>query len=74
MQVVTRFLVLLLVSFLLTSCGGGGKSASIPDMELRSKWKGCKAAENPSRIKAMACENYERECARRKKNGKRVCM
>lgn len=73
MQVITRLLVLLLVSLLCTGCGGGGKSAGIPDAELRTKWAGCKTAQNPSRIKAMACENYERECARRKKNGERVC-
>ncbi len=73
MQVTTRLLLLLFVLFLSIGCGGGGKAAKIPDSELRSKARECKTFENPSRIKVMACENYVRECARRKKAGKRVC-
>lgn len=72
MQVVTKISVLSLVLLLIAGCGGGGKAAGIPDRELRAKWQDCQGFENPSRIKVMACENYERECARRKSD-KLVC-
>lgn len=50
-----------------------GPSADIPDRELRSKWRECKQIKNPSRTKVLACENYERECDRRKNKGNLVC-
>ncbi|MFD1382223.1 hypothetical protein ACFQ45_02515 [Rhodanobacter aciditrophus] len=51
----------------------GGPSADIPDAELRSKWRECKTISNPSRTKVLACENYERECDRRRKKGNIAC-
>lgn len=51
----------------------GGPSADIPDAELRQKWRECKIISNPSRTKVLACENYERECARRKNKGNIAC-
>ncbi|TDO96360.1 hypothetical protein [Marinomonas balearica] len=51
----------------------GGPSADIKDADLRKKWRECKTISNPSRTKALACENYVRECARRKGNGNLVC-
>lgn len=51
----------------------GGPSADIPDDELRKKWRECKQITNMSRTKVLACENYERECERRKKKGNLVC-
>ncbi|RDL44714.1 hypothetical protein DN730_10045 [Marinomonas piezotolerans] len=50
-----------------------GPSADIPDAELRKKWRECKTISNPSRTKVLACENYERECARRKGKGNIAC-
>lgn len=51
----------------------GGPSADIPDGELRKMWRECKYISNPSRTKVLACENYERECARRKDKGNIAC-
>lgn len=51
----------------------GGPSADIPDAELRQKWRECKSISNPSRTKVLACENYERECERRKSKGNIAC-
>ena len=50
-----------------------GPAADIPDTELRSKWRECKRITNPSRTKHLACENYSRECERRKGKGNLVC-
>lgn len=74
MKTMTRLIGVLLFAALLAGCDGwGNKSAKIPDMELREKWRTCKKVEKPSRIMVLACENYERECAKRKKNGNLVC-
>lgn len=51
----------------------GGPAADIPDAELRKKWRECKTISNPSRTKVLACENYERECDRRKGKGNIAC-
>ena len=51
----------------------GGPAADIPDAELRKKWRECKTISNPSRTKVLACENYERECERRKGKGNIAC-
>ncbi|TPE52854.1 hypothetical protein FJM67_07515 [Maribrevibacterium harenarium] len=65
---------LLTAAIVLSGCDMfGGPSADIPDAELRSKWRECKTIANPSRTKVLACENYERECARRKDKGNFVC-
>ena len=62
---------------LATSLGGcdifSDPSSKIPEGELRSKWRSCKAISNPSRTKALACENYYRECDKRKDKGNLVC-
>lgn len=67
-------LALLLTTITLAGCDMfGGPSADIPDTELRTKWRECKYLSEPSRTKALACENYTRECERRKDNGNFVC-
>lgn len=67
-------LALLLSTLTLAGCDMfGGPSADIPDAELRHKWRECKYLSNPSRTKALACENYVRECDRRKGKGNFVC-
>lgn len=58
----------------LTACDlFSNPSAEIPNTELRSKWRECKVISNPSRTKALACDNYERECDRRKSKGNLAC-
>lgn len=51
----------------------GGPAGDIPENELRDKWRECNIITNPSRTKALACDNYQRECDRRKRNGQLVC-
>ena len=51
----------------------GGPSADLSNKELRAKWKRCKANPSPSRTAVLACENFKRECDRRKSNGEHVC-
>ena len=65
---------LLITTLTLAGCDMfGGPAADIPDDQLRSKWRECKTISNPSRTKVMACENYTRECDRRKNNGNFAC-
>ncbi|MEO9653766.1 hypothetical protein [Marinomonas sp.] len=67
-------LALLLCTLSLAACDFfAGPSADIPDNELRQKWRECKYLSNPSRTKALACDNYERECDRRKGKGNFAC-
>lgn len=69
-----HFLGGLVIAGLLAACDvGGGPAAKIPDDELKAKWRGCKLNNNPSRLAVLACENYERECARRAKKGNYLC-
>jgi len=64
----------ILLGSLMSGCGmGGGPSAKMPDAELKAKWRDCRLNTNPSRIQVLACENYERECARRAKKGNNIC-
>ncbi len=65
--------ILLLVSGLAACDMFSNPSAEIPDSELRSKWRECKSLSNPSRTKALACDNYDRECDRRKGKGNLAC-
>lgn len=65
---------LLIATLTLAGCDMfGGPAADIPDEQLRTKWRDCKTFSNPSRTKVMACDNYTRECDRRKKNGNFAC-
>lgn len=68
------FLSIILSALTLSGCDMfAGPSADIPNTELRQKWRECKSISNPSRTKVLACENYERECARRKNKGNIAC-
>lgn len=69
-----RSVGILVTAALLAGCDMfAGPSADIPDNELRQKWRECKTITNPSRTKHLACENYARECERRKDKGNLVC-
>ena len=71
---IKRIFGLFIVILSLTGCDMfGGPAADIPDDELRTKWRDCKSFINPSRTKVLACENYDRECDRRKRNGNFAC-
>lgn len=65
---------LLIATLTLAGCDMfGGPAADIPDDQLRAKWRECKSFTNPSRTKVLACDNYTRECDRRKSNGNFAC-
>jgi hypothetical protein len=65
---------LLIATLTLAGCDMfGGPAADIPDDQLRAKWRECKTFSNPSRTKVLACDNYTRECDRRKSNGNFAC-
>ena len=57
---------------LLSGCESG-PIMTMPDKELKEKARECRGLRNPSRTKAMACENYKRECKRRNEKGGYVC-
>ncbi len=65
---------ILLVLLLVVSAGCEKKIEKVSDQELRAKWAECQDMNAPGAAMIMACENYERECKRRRKELKRfVC-
>jgi hypothetical protein len=67
-------LSLVLVSILLQSgCDDGGKFGKYENKKILSEHQRCLVEPNPSRNRAIICDNYERECLRRKKNGNNIC-
>lgn len=59
-------------------CGGiiagcGSKLADVSDNELADQMHACRTDQDPSPGRAIACDNYQRECTRRRKEGKFVC-
>lgn len=61
---------LLLAGLLLSGCDNWGppnKPEKIPDAELREKWRGCQNLKEATPLTALSCDNYIRECKRRKK-------
>lgn len=70
----TFYICALIATLLLSGCDLFSSSASkIPDDELRSKWRECKSYTNPAATTVLACENFQRECDRRKGKGNLVC-
>lgn len=53
--------------------GCGSKLADISDNELADEMHACRTDQDPSPGRAIACDNYKRECSRRRKEGKFVC-
>ncbi len=64
--------IALALSLALTGCGES-KFAKLSDQELSEKMRRCRANTNPSPGAAVACGNYEKECQRRREEGKMVC-
>jgi len=56
-----------------TACNDGGKFGKYENKKILKEHQRCLAQQNPSRTRALACGNYEKECLRRKKNGNNVC-
>jgi len=72
-----KFLLLICgCSFLLLSaCDSGGKYAAFDDNKIRTEHLNCLKLENNkmSPARGVACNNYNKECLRRKKNGNNIC-
>ena len=66
-----RVLLLAGVTVLTGACDSSMSSMS--DSELQDKSYECKTARELSPGAAIACDNYSRECARRRKEGRFVC-
>lgn len=62
---------LLLASALLVGCSN--ELAQLGDSDLQDRVNECKRTQNPSPGQAISCENYQRECQRRRKEGRFVC-
>ena len=62
-------------ALLLNACDSGGKYAAFDDNKIRSEYAKCITTPNNkmSPARGVACNNYEKECQRRKKNGKNIC-
>ncbi|MCP4410974.1 MAG: hypothetical protein GY808_00135 [Gammaproteobacteria bacterium] len=65
-QVIFLFLCALMIS----ACGDrrNPKLEKYSDSWIENEVKNCAKLANPSRIKALACDNYKRECAARNLN------
>jgi len=64
-------LTLLPVVALLTGCES--KLASLSDTELQDRMFECRSTTEQSPGMAISCDNYRRECARRREAGNFVC-
>ena len=67
-----KTLVLSLLTIGLLS-GCGSKLADVSDNELADQMHACRTDQDPSPGRAIACDNYKRECDRRRKEGRFVC-
>ena len=72
-----NFLLILFagIFLLLNACDSGGKYAAFDDKKIRAEYTKCIQTPNNkmSPARGVACNNYEKECQRRKKNGKNIC-
>lgn len=55
----------------LAGCDGG--MASLSDQELRAQFNDCKDLGGSRKIKAMTCTEVDKECERRRQEGRLVC-
>lgn len=58
---------------LLFMVGCGNELESLADTDLQDRVYQCKRTTNLSPGQAISCENYQRECQRRRKEGRYVC-
>ncbi|MCU7834505.1 MAG: hypothetical protein KZQ83_04545 [gamma proteobacterium symbiont of Taylorina sp.] len=72
-----KFILILCGGFflLLSACDSGGKYAAFDDEKIRMEHLNCQKLDNSkmSPARGVACNNYDKECQRRKKNGNNVC-
>lgn len=61
----------LFAAVLITACND--KWAEMPDAELAAKSVECINIRDPAPAMIQVCENYRRECERRRSNGVYVC-
>lgn len=52
---------------------GEGKLASLPDVDLQDRIYECDSTSEQSPGMAISCDNYRRECKRRRDEGRFVC-
>lgn len=65
---------LLLLAMVVLVSGCEREIEKVSDQALQEKWSECQSTENPSPAMAFACDNYKRECERRrKKTGRYIC-
>ena len=57
--------------FILAGCNN--EAAKIPDNELADNIYACRTAVDQSPGFAIRCDNYKRECERRREEGRYVC-
>lgn len=62
-----------MAAILLLLGGCDSKLASVADAELQDKVYECNSARNQSPGFAITCDNYRRECKRRRDEGRFVC-
>ena len=64
---------MLLVAIPLGLAGCEGKLASLSDTELQDRMYECETTVDQSPGMAISCDNYRRECERRREEGRFVC-
>ncbi len=62
-----------LLCLLMAGAGCDGKLAGMSDSELQDRMHECNTQQDQSPGFAIACDNYRRECARRREQGRYVC-
>ena len=65
--------MLLVLAGLLGLAGCEGKLASLSDTELQDRMYECDTTPDQSPGMAISCDNYRRECERRREEGRFVC-
>ena len=65
--------LLVVLAGLLGLAGCEGKLASLPDNELQDRMYECDTTLDQSPGMAISCDNYRRECGRRREEGRFVC-
>ena len=73
MRMANRLTVTTLLFTLTTLTGCEGKLESMSDEDLQDKVYECNRQASQSPGFAISCDNYRRECARRRDEGRFVC-
>lgn len=64
-KILLRFSLLLGACLFFAACSPRGKLASLSESDLRAELSECNNIANPSNSKAIACQNFRRECESR---------